>query len=253
MITEERRARIVSLLRDHGHVRVPDLSRQFAVSEVTVRHDLQALHKRGLLFRSHGGATLSHAAVSESPLLERQARQGPSKERIGTAAAGLVQDGETIILDSGTTTQQIARHLRGKQGLHVITNGINVAMELLGVRGIELIIIGGMLRDDSVSVVGHFAEQMLEQFSADRLFLGTSACDLEFGVSTPNLAESRVNQAMVRIAKQTVLVTDSSKFNKRSLCRIVAIEDLDIVITDAGVPDAFSGGLRKAGVEVVIA
>ena len=202
MLMEERRAHILKLLREHGQVRVRQLSQQLHTSEVTIRNDLKELHQRGLVNRSHGGAMVPGTQITESTLQERFQKRIEEKRRIGLAAADMINEGETIILDSGTTTQEIARNIRGKQGLQVITNGVNVAMELLGVRGIQLIIVGGMLRDDSVSVVGHFAEEMLEHFSADKLFLGAAACDLTFGISTPNMAEARVNQSMVRIARE---------------------------------------------------
>src|ERR1035437_1376758 len=152
------------------------------------------LQRRGLLMRSRGGAVHYEVSSFESTLTERSQTQAAEKRRIGVAAAAMVRDGKIIILDSGTTTQEVARNLKGKQGLQVITNGVNVAMELLGVQGIQLVIVGGILRADSVSVVGGFAENMLQHLSADRLFLGAAACDPDFGPSTPNLEESLVNQ-----------------------------------------------------------
>ena len=174
------------------------------------------------------------------------------KRRIGAAAAAMVNEGETIILDSGTTTQEIARQLKGKKGVQVITNGVNVAMELLGVQGIQLVIVGGILRADSVSVVGGFAENMLQHLSADKLFLGAAACDPEFGPSTPNLEESRVNQAMVKIAREVILVVDSTKFTKRSMSRITSFAGIHKGITDNDISPEIDEQLRSSGCEVIL-
>jgi DeoR family transcriptional regulator of aga operon len=151
---EERRLHIVRLVRERGRVLVHELSERFSTSAVTIRNDLNELQRRGLLMRSRGGAVHYEVSSFESTLTERSQTQAAEKRRIGVAAAAMVRDGEIIILDSGTTTQEVARNLKGKQGLQVITNGVNVAMELLGVQGIQLVIVGGILRADSVSVVG---------------------------------------------------------------------------------------------------
>lgn len=252
MLVEERRNVILNQLRGQGRVKVRELSVEFDTSEVTIRNDLKELHQRGLLQRSHGGAIMASNPILESTLRERLEKCSDQKRRIGLAAAKMVNEGETIILDSGTTTQEIAKNLRSKHGLQIITNGVNVAMELLGVRGIELVMVGGTLRDDSLSVVGHFAEAMLEQFSADKLFLGAVACDLHFGICTPNMAEGRVNQAMIRIAREKILVADSSKFLRRSLCRIVMLSEMDKIITDTGLPESVQKQIRALGPELIL-
>jgi DeoR family transcriptional regulator of aga operon len=252
MLVEERRLLILNRLKERGRVKVGELSAEFGISEVTIRNDLKELDQRGLLKRSHGGAISAPNPILESNLRERLEKFADQKRRIGLAAASMVHDGETIILDSGTTTQEIAKNLRSKSGLQIITNGVNVAMELLGVRGIQLVVVGGTLRDDSLSLVGHFAESMLEQFSADKLFLGAVACDLHFGICTPNMAEGRVNQAMVRIAREKILVADSSKFLRRSLCRIVMLSEMDKIITDTGLPEHVQQEIRSLGPELIL-
>lgn len=252
MLNLERRTRILELIEKNGQVAVTELSRRFKTSEVTIRNDLKDLHQRGLLQRAHGGA-VKVATVQGDPSLQIKAElHADEKRRIGAAAAELINDGESIILDSGTTTQQIARHIKHKKDLKVITNGLNVAMELFGVQDIQLILLGGMVRQNSLSAVGHFAEAMLKELSADKLFLAVDACDLEFGLSTPNLEESQVNQAMVGIAKEKFLVADSSKFGKRSLSRIVPLEAMDSVITDRGLPENAKAELRARGVRLIL-
>lgn len=252
LLSEERRMQIVQLARRNGRVLVRELSKRFNTSTVTIRNDLNDLHRRGFIVRSRGGAVHNESATSESSLSERLRTNAAEKRRIGLAAAAMVNDGETIILDSGTTTQEIARNLKGKKGLQVITNGVNVAMELLGVQGIQLIIVGGILRADSVSVVGSFAENMLKQLSADRLFLGAASCDPEFGPSTPKIEESLVNQAMVKIAREVVLVVDSTKFNKRSMSRIAPLSSIHKVITDRKISPEIEEQLRNSGCEIIL-
>jgi DeoR family transcriptional regulator of aga operon len=252
MLAEERRTKILNLLREHGRVRVKDLSQRFNTSEVTIRNDLKALHQRGLVHKAHGGAVPPEIISVELSLQERFRSHTEEKRRIGAAAAALINDGETVILDSGSTTQEIARRIKGKQNLQVITNGINIAMELVGVRGIQVILLGGVLRDNSFSIVGHFAEDMLEHLSADKLFIAADGCDLDFGLSTPNLEESRVNQAMVRIAREKILVADSSKFGRCSLSRIASLLEVNKVVTDDKLPDKFQREIRARGLELIL-
>ena len=252
MLVEERRTAILNLLREHGKVRVKDLSRRFQTSEVTIRNDLKELHQRGLVHKAHGGAMPVTTVSVEPSLQERFLSHAEEKRRIGAAAAALINDGETILLDSGSTTQEIARRLKGKQNLQVITNGVNIAMELVGVRGIQVILLGGVLRDNSFSIVGHFAEDMLDHLSADKLFIAADGCDLDFGLSTPNLEESRVNQAMVRIAREKIVVADSSKFGKTSLSRIASLSEMNKVITDEGLPEIFRAEIQARGLELIL-
>lgn len=230
-----------------------ELSRLFHISEVSIRNDLKDLDRRGLLRRAHGGAVRIDTVNVDASLQVKASLRADEKQRIGSVAAALVKDGDSIILDSGTTTQQIAKHIRHRKELTVITNGINIAMELLGAKDVRLILLGGMVRQNSYSAVGHFAEDMLLQLSADKLFLAVDAFDLEFGLSTPNPEESKVNQAMVQIATETILVADSSKFGKRSLSRIVPLSAIHKVITDSSLPADYQSALRARGIEVLLA
>jgi DeoR family transcriptional regulator of aga operon len=252
MLNLERHTKILQLIDERGKVEVGELSRLFRISEVTIRNDLKDLHKRGLVRRAHGGAVRIETVNIDPSLQVKAALRADEKQRIGAAAAALIKDGDSVILDSGTTTQQIAKQIKGRKDLTVITNGINVAMELLGAKDVRLVLLGGMVRQNSYSAVGHFAEDMLRQLSADKLFLAVDACDLDFGLSTPNPEESKVNQAMVQIAKEKILVADSSKFGKRSLSRIVPLSAIDKVITDDALATDMQAELRARGVEVVI-
>jgi DeoR family transcriptional regulator of aga operon len=162
-----------------------------------------------------------------------------------------VQEGQVVILDSGTTTTEIARALRNFRNLTIVTNAVNIAAELSGT-ALEVILTGGMLRKNSFSLVGPIAEETLHRLHADLLFLGVDGFDVQYGLSTPNLLEAKVNRVMVEIAKRKVAVCDSSKFGRKSLSLIAPPSALDEVITDHGIPKADARALKKTGIEVTL-
>lgn len=258
MLTEERRGAIVSLLQRQGKVQVKELSRRFKTSEVTIRADLKELHRRGMVFRSHGGAVVPslvtnlNAERNALSLQERSTKRSDEKARIGSAAAELINDGETIILDSGTTTHEIAKRIKAHNDLTVITNGVNIAAELAGNRNIQIILLGGVLRHNALSVVGHFAEEMLSHLTADKLFIAADGCTLEYGISTSKFEESKINQAMFGIARERYLVADSSKFGQNSLSRIASLWELDGVVTDEKLPSQYAAEIKSHGIDLIL-
>lgn len=253
MMAEERRTQIVQMVRHAGRVKVNELAAHFSTSAVTIRNDLNDLHQRGLVLRSHGGAVLPDAIHRESSVDERLKAHAAEKRRIGTMAASLIRDGETIILDSGTTTLEIARQIKNKQGLQIITNGVNIAAELLDAQGVQVFIVGGTVRGESASISGRFTEQMLAEFSADKMFLSGAGCDIDFGVSGGNLEETMVNRAMLAISREIILVADASKFSRRSMARIAPFSEIDTVISDTDLPDEIQQRLRLIGCELLLA
>jgi DeoR family transcriptional regulator of aga operon len=252
MMAEERRTQILQIVRSAGRVRVNGLASRFNTSAVTIRSDLNELHQRGLVLRSHGGAVLPDTILRESPVHERLKAHSDEKRRIGAMAATLINNGETIILDSGTTTLEIARQIKKKSGLQVITNGVNIAAELLDARDVQVFIVGGTVRGESASISGHFTEEMFEQFSADKLFLSGAGCDLDFGISGANLEETMVNRAMIRIAREIILVADSSKFSKRSMSRIAPFSQIDTVISNTSLDEEVQEKLRAIGCNLIL-
>lgn len=248
---EERRRQIRALVESQSQGSVADLARRFKVSEVTIRSDLAALADKGAVVRVHGGA-LPPEESDELPINVKQTLYHAEKVRIAAAAAGLIQDGETVILDSGTTTAEIARQIRGLplRAINVITNALNIAVLLANAHHVNLIIPGGVLRRKSWSLSGPQAEQALADLQADRLFLGVDSLDPEIGVMTPYVLEAKLNALMIRIARQTVAVTDSSKLLRRNLSVIAPLEQVHILITDrAAAPEAVAA-IRAKGVEV---
>ncbi|PYV16853.1 MAG: DeoR/GlpR transcriptional regulator [Acidobacteria bacterium] len=251
-LNEERRRAIIELVNQHGRVLVQELGHRFGTSQVTIRKDLEVLHSQGLLHRTHGGALpLTSGALLDPSLREKEKLHRREKLRIGQAAARLVKESQSVVLDSGTTTSMIARELRMLDKLTVITNAVNIAADLAGT-SIEVILTGGLLRENSFSLVGPLAEDSLRRLTADILFLGVDGFDVHFGLTTPNLLEAKVNRVMVEIARRTVVVCDSSKFGRRSLSLIVPPTEVQQTITDSRIPKSDLQFLGEAGVEVTL-
>lgn len=255
LLAEQRRRKILDLLEQKGQIHVRDLVEKFGVSAVTARADLDALASNGSAVRSHGGAVRQIEASQDYPLRFKETLHRAEKIRIGRVAAELVRPHEVIILDSGTTTAEVARHLKARkiQPVTIITNALNIASDLMDAQGLSVIVIGGLMRPVSCSFVGPQAENMLKEFHADRLFLAVDGFDLEIGASTPDVFEAQLNGVMMRMAKEVNIVADSSKLGRRSVSRIGPLEKIHRLITDSRAPADFVEALREKGVDVVIA
>jgi DeoR/GlpR family transcriptional regulator of sugar metabolism len=255
LLSEQRRRKILDLLEQKGQVTVRDLVEKFAVSAVTARGDLDVLASNGSAVRSHGGAVRRLEASEDYPLRLKETLHRGEKMKIARAAADLVHPNEVIILDSGTTTAEVARQIKTKklQPLTVITNALNIASELMDAPGISVIMVGGLMRPISCSFVGPQAETMLKEFHADRLFLAVDGFDLAIGASTPDVLEAQLNGLMMHVSREVNIVADSSKLGRRSVSRIGPLERIHRLITDGRAPAGFVEALRKTGVEVLIA
>ncbi|MBV9300788.1 MAG: DeoR/GlpR transcriptional regulator [Acidobacteriaceae bacterium] len=253
LLAEERRRKILQIIDKDGQVTITDLAGRFGVSAVTVRADLDALSTNGIILRSHGGAVKREQAP-DYPLRLKETLHRSEKIRIGRAAAELVRPGETIILDSGTTTAEIAAHLKELKlnPLTVITHALNIALELADAPGISVIVIGGLLRPVSHSLVGPQAEAMLKDLHADRFFLAVDGFDVQAGPSTPDVLEAQLNGSMARVAKEITVVADSSKLGRQSVSRIGPMKQIDRLITDRRAPAEFTDALRKRGIQVTL-
>jgi len=254
LLVEERRRLIVEQVERAGRATVEELAARFKISPVTIRADLEALARNAAIVRSHGGALPAPAHAVDTPLSIKETRHHAQKRLIGQAAARLVEDGQTIILDSGSTTIEIARALRQRKWseLTVITNGLHIALELGAIPAIRVMMLGGLLRASSQSLVGSGAEQMLAQLSADRLFLGVDGIDPEIGVTTPDPQEATLNALMIRVSREVVGVFDSSKFGQRSLSVIAPLSGLHKVISDTAAAPEYVEALESAGVRVTL-
>lgn len=239
MLNTERRQQILELVEHQRSVTVAELSERFQVSAATIRRDLDALSRRGMVERAHGGAARRVQAATETPeppLLTRSALQAEEKRRIGRAAAAHVHDGETIIISSGTTTAEMAPHLAGRADLTVITNAINIALALAPYPAITVIMPGGVLRHSELSTLGPLAEEAMEELRADKLFLGSSAIHTEYGLSAENFAEARSDQALMRAAREVIVVTDHTKFGRVATVRVTPLARIRRVITGIELP-----------------
>jgi DeoR family transcriptional regulator, aga operon transcriptional repressor len=250
LLIEERRRRICELLRAEGRVTVDSLAARFGTSQVTIRADLSMLESAGALTRTHGGAL--SIPDTDQPLDVKQLQHRAEKLRIAEAAARLIRDGETIVLDSGTTTAEIARRIRTLElsSVNVITNALNIAALLIDLPSVRLIMPGGILRRESNSLSGHMAEAALATLQADRLYLGADGVDPQIGVMTPHLPEAQLNAKMIHISRQVVVVADSSKFMRRNISLIAKVEQIHMLITDRAAPAEAVEELRQRGVEV---
>jgi DeoR family transcriptional regulator of aga operon len=250
---EQRRRAIRGLLQESPQVSVNELARRFGVSAVTVRADLKALDDIGALVRVHGGA-LPRGESDELPIDIKQNFHRAEKTRIAAAAVEHIEDGQTIILDSGTTTAEIARLIRGRKlhALNVITNALNIAVLLASAPFINLIIPGGMLRRRSWSLSGPPAENAIRDLQADTLFLGVDSLDPAVGLMTPYLLEAQLNAQMIRIARRVIAVTDSSKLLRRNLSVISGVDQVDLLITDHAADARAIKAIRARGVEVML-
>lgn len=251
--TVSRRKDILQLLSDKGQVLVDSLSRQFKVSEVTIRNDLDQLEKKNLLIRARGGAIKFETSVGlDQRLADKHRINHSEKARIGKHASLLVSEGDTIIIDSGSTTSEMVKNLPDLQDLTVITNALNIANQLVNKPNINMIMPGGYLRKNMLSLVGPQSEKSLRNFNVDKAFLGVDGFDTKSGIFTPSVEEARLNEIMIEVSKEVILLADSSKFKRRSFAFICSIKDIDKVITDDKITDDDKKRLLDAGVEVII-
>ena len=250
--TVDRRVYIIDKLNSSGQVDVSTLSRELDVSEVTIRNDLEKLEEKNILIRARGGAIKLDRVGTDISISDKHKQHSEEKKRIGAAAAQLIQDGETIILDSGTTTMEIVKNLPKTISLTVISNALNIANQLSEHPDVNLIIPGGILRKKSLSLVGSSAEESFKNFYCDKLFLAVDGIDPVYGVSTPNLEEAQINRVMISISRQVIVVTDSSKFHKRCLALISPLNNIDMVITDSGISSDDRTRLENSCVKVIV-
>lgn len=253
MLNTERRQRLVALVEQHSSLTVSELSEMLEVSPATIRRDLAELSMRGLVERGHGGAArriTSATEMPEPPLPNRSSLQADEKRRIGHAAAQLVQDGETIIVSGGTTTIQMVPHLARRTNLTVITNALNVGLALASYPSITVLMVGGTLRHSELTLLGPLGEDALQNLRADKLFMGSSAIHLEYGISAENLAEARSDQTLIASAREVIVVADHTKFGRLAMVRVAPIKRLRRIVTGVDLADSIAHQLEEQGVIV---
>lgn len=253
LFPEERRERIMALLEAEQRVAVADLSKRFGVSQVTIRSDLDALASDGVLLRTHGGAITPSRTDLELSFDVRRRLYSQEKRRIGAAAAEMIEDGDAIALDASTTALAVANHIRNHREVTVLTNGIYVALALLEAPRVTVLMPGGFIRRDSVSLVEGGIETLVGEFNFQKGFFGVKGLTLEEGLTDVDANEVAVKREMASRAKRVIAILDHSKLGRVGFVTFASIDQVDCVITDRGAPVDAVGALEAAGVEVVIA
>jgi DeoR family transcriptional regulator of aga operon len=248
----DRQLQILQLVEHQQRISVSDICTTFDISEATARRDLENLACAGKLQRVHGGAIALTHAPPELPILQRQNEQADEKNRIGSAAAALVQPGETVFLGSGTTVLEAARALRGWRDLTVLTNSLPVVNALAGVEGVTLICLGGMLRASEFSFIGHITEQALAEVRADKVFIGTRAISLEHGLTHEYLPETMTDRAILKAGKEIIVLADHTKLGRAATVLLAPLKSIHTLVTDAGAPRDFIRAIQAKGLHVVI-
>lgn len=256
IFTRERRDLIARIVQEHGRARVADLSQRMDVSTVTIRKDLEALAAEGRILRAHGGALAITDAAAEGAFDVRERYQRAEKDRIGAAAAAGVIDGESVALDASTTALAIARHLRARGGwvhLTVITNGLRIASELAGVPGITVVMPGGFVRWEAMSVVGPLGEGLFSRVNIQRAFMGAAGFTIESGLSDATQEEADIKRLMTTHARQVIGVIDHTKWERAAFATFCSTQELTTIISDSPPARPTVDALRRLGVELTIA
>ncbi len=249
---EERKKQIIELVNQNGRASVQDLSASFQVSESTIRRDLKELEEERKIKRAHGGAVSLQSVNFEPSVTEKEVRYKSEKRAIAQLAATFIEDGDTILIDSGTTTIHLIPELKSFTDITVVTNSLLIAQELQLNEGIDVIVLGGSLRRETQSLVGPVTNKALHMIRVDKGFIATNGLDLEEGLTTPNLIEAETKYHMMQAAKQVLVLTDHSKVGKVSFAKVAGLQDIDACITDSGVPNHMVQQLEEQGVDMHI-
>lgn len=253
MFGVERRSIIMTILNEKKSILVNEVASQFGVVEETIRRDLKELEAQGLLVRTHGGAVLTEDSKSEAPLEIREGINITGKNSIALQAANLIADGDTIILDASTSALFVAKHIKEKKGLTVITNAVKVVLELADCGDITVVSTGGVLRHNSLSYVGRAAENLLDNYHAGKLFFSCKGISLNRGLTDSNEQESDLRRKMIASSDKVIFLCDHTKFDRVGYVTTAKLEDMDLMITDRDLSGEWADRIRKADIEVVIA
>ncbi|MDD6878593.1 MAG: DeoR/GlpR family DNA-binding transcription regulator [Clostridiaceae bacterium] len=253
MYAIERQSEIMSLLGAKKSLSVPETAARFRVTEETIRRDLRALERQGLLVRTHGGALLPDDSLVETPLRIREGINTRGKDRMGAAAARLVQSGETVMLDASTSALYVAKHLKTKKSLTVITNAERIVTELADCPEITIVCTGGVLRRESRSYVGRAAESVIGSYYADHLFFSCKGFDPQTGLTDSIEEESALRRSMLTRARTRIFLCDHTKFGRVGFTTTATLSDLHKLITDTPLDAAAAAAVSAAGVEAIVA
>lgn len=250
LFAEQRKLGIVEYIEQHRQASVAELVTHFQVSSATIRNDLRELAEARLVVRTHGGAMVRSQTAFELKSGQQAEQNVAAKKEIGRLAAALVEDGDTVLIDSGTTTLELARGLADRRDLVVVTNSLRIAVELEKLESLQLIVIGGVVRRGFQCTVGLAGRNVLQGITVDKAFMGTNGLTLERGASTPDIGHAEIKKAMISGAKQVILLCDSSKLGRDSFAQFACLEDIDILVTES-IDAEFRRRLEESDVVVI--
>jgi DeoR/GlpR family transcriptional regulator of sugar metabolism len=253
MLANQRRDKILELLKEDGSAKVLNLARLFKVSEVTIRQDLEKLEKDGLVLREHGGAFIKNIEDQVRTISLTHQDNLDKKELIAGKCLEYIESGDTIILDSGSTTTEIAKKLKGLKNLTVITNALNIALMLGAEPGIEVIMTGGEFKPPTLSLTGQKAADFFKGINVQKLFLATAGISLKSGLTYPSISDIVVKKAMIEAAETTYLVADSTKIGKSAFASLGALSLIDYIITDGDIEEKYKQVFKDNDIELIIA
>jgi DeoR/GlpR family transcriptional regulator of sugar metabolism len=249
----ERQRALLDLIERDKRISVPEICQAFSISEATARRDLETLAKEGKIQRVRGGAIKTEQSPPELPILQSENEQAGDKDSIGRAAAELIEPGDTVFLGSGTTVLATARHLHNCQDLTVLTNSLPIINLLIGCTGMNLIVLGGMLRNSELSFIGHITEKALSEVRADKVILGARAISPEHGITNDYMPETLTDRAIIKISQKVILVADHTKFGSVSTAFLAPVEDIHVIVTDKNTDQEYIHLFREKGIEVIVA
>lgn len=248
----ERHNAILNLIKEKGYVKVTELSEDLQVSEVTIRKDLKKLESKKLLYRTHGSASSINTLTTDKHIDEKEKLYRDEKLRIAKAAVKLLEPNDKIIIASGTTLLAFAGQITNKFPITVTTASVRVSLSLCYYQNIEVIQLGGVIRKNSVSVVGNFADNMLNNLTFNKLFIGVDGLDFTSGLTTSDLNEAYLNKRMIDVSKEVIVLTDSSKFETSGFCKICDLDRIDHIITDVNAPKHIIEAIREKNIKVTL-
>ncbi|HAR70203.1 MAG TPA: DeoR/GlpR transcriptional regulator [Eubacterium sp.] len=251
MLAIERRNAILAKLKEDRKVVVSDLSELYNVTEETIRRDLEKLEAEGLAKKTYGGAVINESLNVELPYIVRKKSNVAGKQVIGELLAKMISDGDHIILDASSTALFVAKSIKNKKNLTVITNSIEIMIELSDRKGWKILSTGGLMKDGALSLVGYQAIRMINSFNVDKAAFSVKGIDIRHGMTDSNESEAQVKMAFIQAAKKKILAVDSSKFNKISFTKVGEIKEVDMVITDRKPSDEWLSKFEAEGIDVI--
>ncbi len=253
-VSSERKQAIITLLKQNGQVKVIALAEQFKVAPETIRRDLQELESNGMLRRVYGGATAVLFQNHEAPFVQRQSHHQREKAAIGRCAADLIQDGDTIVIDVGTTPIELVKAIHGRKRLTILTNGLSVAFALMekinyGHFSGKVIVLGGELNSEQQSISGILCEKMMRNFRVNKAFISVGGISLTDGISEYDPDEASMSQTFAKSAEQVIVIADHSKLGVRAFSHMLAFDEVDTIVCDTDAPEGWIEHLKETGVQ----